>query len=274
MGNWIDHFADNYNWSNATLVCKGMAPYGAVALDEIDRIGDRLQARKNDPDAWWQEWSAMARHVEALGDAAAAKRSATSRPATTICAPATTTTPASAWCIRASPRPAIYQNALRCFHAGLRRRYPQIEFARSAVRGHDPAGLFPQGQGVSGRAPTVVVFDGLDNCKEMSILFCGLEFSRRGFNALCDRRSRPGREPAAAQHLLALRLRGRRAAPPTTTSPRAPTSMPARSSSWAIASAAIARRASPRSTRAMPAASPSAPCTGTCMPGSCASTTR
>ena len=30
----------------------------------------------------------------------------------------------------------------------------------------------------------MVVFDGLDNCKEMSILFAGLEFSRRGFNTL------------------------------------------------------------------------------------------
>ena len=33
-------------------------------------------------------------------------------------------------------------------------------------------------------APTVVVFDGLDNCKEMSILFAGLEFAERGFHTL------------------------------------------------------------------------------------------
>jgi dipeptidyl aminopeptidase/acylaminoacyl peptidase len=35
-----------------------------------------------------------------------------------------------------------------------------------------------------GRAPTVVLFDGMDNCKEMSVLFAGLEFARRGFNTL------------------------------------------------------------------------------------------
>ena len=30
----------------------------------------------------------------------------------------------------------------------------------------------------------MVVFDGLDNCKEMSVLFAGLEFAKRGFNVL------------------------------------------------------------------------------------------
>jgi dipeptidyl aminopeptidase/acylaminoacyl peptidase len=35
-----------------------------------------------------------------------------------------------------------------------------------------------------GPAPTVVIFDGMDNCKEMSVLFAGLEFARRGINTL------------------------------------------------------------------------------------------
>ena len=38
--------------------------------------------------------------------------------------------------------------------------------------------------GVTGRAPTVVVFNGMDNCKEMSILFNGLEFAARGWHTL------------------------------------------------------------------------------------------
>ena len=36
----------------------------------------------------------------------------------------------------------------------------------------------------SGRAPTVVLFDGLDNCKEMSVLFAGVELAFRGFHTL------------------------------------------------------------------------------------------
>lgn len=184
MGSWIEHFAGNLNWSNATLVCKGMAPYGVVAIGEIDRIGERLNARKDDPDAWAQEWSAMARHVEALGDAAAHKQ----RDFT-----------AGDYYMRAGyyyytgermvypgeAKTAIYRNALRCFHAGLARRYPQIEILEVPYETTTLPSYFIKAQGVTGPAPTVIVFDGLDNCKEMSVLFCGLEFSRRGFNALC-----------------------------------------------------------------------------------------
>ena len=36
--NWIHSFPAHYQWSNATLVTKGMAPYGAVALGEIDWV--------------------------------------------------------------------------------------------------------------------------------------------------------------------------------------------------------------------------------------------
>ena len=36
-----------------------------------------------------------------------------------------------------------------------------------------------------GPRPTVVVVNGMDNAKEMSIFFCGLEFARRGYNTLC-----------------------------------------------------------------------------------------
>ena len=36
-GPWIDHFGENFLWSNATLILKGMAPYGVVSLEEMDR---------------------------------------------------------------------------------------------------------------------------------------------------------------------------------------------------------------------------------------------
>ena len=55
-GPWIDHFGDNFLWSNATLIIKGMAPYGVVALGEIDRVCERLRLRQQEPHAWWEEW--------------------------------------------------------------------------------------------------------------------------------------------------------------------------------------------------------------------------
>ena len=183
QGNWIDHFPGNFTWSNATLVCKGMAPWGAVALEEIDRIGERLKARARDPDAWWQEWSAMAAKLEQTADAAAAE----GRHFT-----------AGNYYIRAGnyyftgermvppgeQKLAIYRKALRCFHAGLERRYPDIERVDVAYEGAALPAYFMRATGVTGRAPTVVVFDGLDNCKEMSVIFAGLEFAKRGFNTL------------------------------------------------------------------------------------------
>lgn len=182
-GNWIDHFPGNFTWSNATLVCKGMAPYGVVAMDEMDRIGEKLKKRAGDPDAWWQEWSAMADGVAQTADDAAAKgRNFT----------------AGNYYLRAGNyyftgermvppgdlKISIYKKALRCFHAGLERRYPEIERVDVPYEDKALAAYFIKGVGVTGKAPTVVLFDGLDNCKEMSVIFAGLEFAKRGFNTL------------------------------------------------------------------------------------------
>jgi len=140
-GTWIDHFPENFSWSNATLVCKGMAPWGAVALEEIDRIGERLKARSDEPDAWWQEWSAMAGQIERTADAAVAE----GRQFT-----------AGNYYIRAGnyyftgerfvppgeQKLDLYRKALRCFHAGFRRRYPNIEHVDVPYEGAAMAAYF------------------------------------------------------------------------------------------------------------------------------------
>ena len=43
------------------------------ALGEIDWVVQRLHARINEPQAWWEEWTAVAVQVERAGDAAAAE---------------------------------------------------------------------------------------------------------------------------------------------------------------------------------------------------------
>jgi dienelactone hydrolase len=186
VNNWTDHFGDNFSWSNATMVTKGMAPYGVVALGEIERIGLKLIARGNDPtdkDAWWQEWCAMADHVAKMADDAAAKGHRLT---------------AGDYYMRAGYyyytgermvypgelKSKIYANALRCFNKGFPIRYPNFERVNVPYENTTLPAYFVKAEGVSGPAPTVVVFDGLDNCKEMSSLFCGLEFSRRGYNTL------------------------------------------------------------------------------------------
>lgn len=175
---WIDHFPGNLLWSNAMLVCKGMAPYGAVAMREFDRIGARLTPRQGEPQAWLEEWTAEAEALEGRARAAS-------------------TETAGHLLLRAgmyrftgerfvSPGPekrALGEQAYRSLHAGLRGRHPEIDFVEVPYEGTSLPGLFMRAP-VSGPAPVVVVFDGMDNAKEMSVLFAGLEFARRGIHTL------------------------------------------------------------------------------------------
>ena len=180
---WISHFPDNFVWSNATLVTKGMAPYGAVALGEIDEVCERLRPRQAEPDAWAEEWSALGRRLEAVAEAAvAAGREMT----------------AGNYYLRAGmyyftaerfvppgdAKRELGRRALACQHAGLRRRHPNVEVVEVPYEGTTLSALFMRAPAVTGRAPTVVVFDGMDNCKEMSVLFAGLELAARGMHTL------------------------------------------------------------------------------------------
>src|SRR5512133_842479 len=71
-GNWIDSFPQNDQWSNATSIIKGMAPWGAVALGEIDVVIQRLHERDQEPNAWWEEWTALGERLKDAADRAAA----------------------------------------------------------------------------------------------------------------------------------------------------------------------------------------------------------
>ncbi len=183
-GPWIDHFDDNFLWSNATLILKGMAPYGVVALDEIDRVCEKLRVRQSDPDAWQKEWRTMGELVEGRAAAALAKNHKMT---------------AGNYYLRAgiyhynaerfiSPGPekrAQGEIAYRCWHTGIRLREPTIEFVEVPYEGTTLAALFMKGITDGRPAPTIVVVNGMDNAKEMSIFFAGREFARRGFHTLC-----------------------------------------------------------------------------------------
>ena len=182
-GPWIDHFGDNFLWSNATLILKGMAPYGVVALDEIDRVCESLRVRQSDPQAWREEWRAMGAQLESRADAALAKR----RKIT-----------AGDYYLRAgiyhynaerfiTPGPekrAQGEKAYHCWHTGIRLREPSIEFVEVPYEGTTLPALFMKALTDGRPAPTVVVLNGMDNAKEMSIFFAGREFARRGINTL------------------------------------------------------------------------------------------
>src|SRR5437660_8312209 len=176
-GTWIDQFPGNFMWSNATLVCKGMAPYGAVAVGEIGRICERLAGRgMGDPDACWQEWCWMAEKNEKLADAGAVDgRDFTAGDHYLRAGDYSHT--GERFVPPGEKKLGIYRKALRCYQEGLKRRHRNIEFVEVPYEGKTLPAYFMKADADhdnAGRAPTVVLFDGMDNCKEMSVLFAGL----------------------------------------------------------------------------------------------------
>src|SRR5260221_4833874 len=182
-GAWIEQFPGNLTWSNAALVTKGMAPYGAVALGEIDEVCERLKARQGEADAWREEWCAMARRLERAADTAAAEGRAFSAGNCYLRAGMYYFT-GERFVVPGEQKREIGRKALQCQHAGLERRYPNIERVEVPYENTTLPALFMRAPGASGRAPTVVVFDGMDNCKEMSVLFAVLEVAARGWHTL------------------------------------------------------------------------------------------
>jgi dipeptidyl aminopeptidase/acylaminoacyl peptidase len=76
-----------------------------------------------------------------------------------------------------------YRSCLRCFANGVERRFPQIERAEVPYEGTTLPAWFLKAK-TKGPAPAVVMFDGLDNAKEMSVLFGGVEIANRGIHVL------------------------------------------------------------------------------------------
>ena len=182
-GPWIDHFGDNFLWSNATLILKGMAPYGVVALEEMDRACEKLRARQGEADrgkAWFEEWRALGDLIEKRGDEALAKgRNMT----------------AGNYYLRAGnyyytgermmqpgEKKAQMRNSLQSGTRASSGAIPTSSSSRCLTRA-DLARLLHEAAEHRPR-PTVVLFNGMDNCKEMSVLFAGVELAFRGFNTL------------------------------------------------------------------------------------------
>jgi dipeptidyl aminopeptidase/acylaminoacyl peptidase len=152
-------------------------------MGEIDRVCERLRARQQEQDAWREEWCLMGKRLElAAQDAVTEKRVMT----------------AGDYYLRSGmyyftgerfiypgeQKRDVGRKAIECQQAGLLRRYRRMERVEVPYEGRSLPALFLRAEGSARRAPTIVVFDGMDNCKEMSVLFAGLEFAKRGWNTL------------------------------------------------------------------------------------------
>ena len=183
--NWAVTFPGNLRWSNAMQIVKGMVAYGAAAMAEIDLITQRLKARSDeaDPDwVWMEEWSSEADRVAGIGDEAEAD----GRPITAgnqYMRAANYYYSAERFIPPGEEKLAMYRKALRCYQAAMQRLHPEIERVEVPYEGTSLPAWFVKGRGL-GKRPTVVLFDGMDNAKEMSVIFAGLDFAKRGINTL------------------------------------------------------------------------------------------
>jgi hypothetical protein len=166
-------------------------------MGEIDQVGRRLKGREGDNEAWFTEWHALAEDMELQGEGGARGGPYAHR---RHLLPARRRLFSLRRALHSPERRkfASYRRCMHCFEEGFRSRYPAIERVEVPYEGKQLPAFFMKAPG-TGRKPTVVCFDGLDLCKEMSILFAGVELSSRGINTLAI--DGPGQGEA-------LRLRG------------------------------------------------------------------
>src|SRR6185436_8488325 len=152
---------------------------------EVDLIVQRLKARAGDADldrAWMEEWSKEADRVAKIGDEADAAGN-TITAGNQYMRAGNYYYSAERFIPPGEEKLAVYRKALRCYQGAMARLHPDIERVEVPYEGQSLPAWFVKGRGL-GKRPTVVLFDGMDNAKEMSVIFAGLDFARRGINTL------------------------------------------------------------------------------------------
>jgi alpha-beta hydrolase superfamily lysophospholipase len=183
LRHWFEYFPGHHMWSQGMMFAIEMQTYGAAAIGEIDQVGQRLRGHEGDNERWWSEWTAMARQLEAM--AAGAKSRGHELSAGSCFLRAAVYYFCGERFLTPGPRKEItYRDCLRCFQAGVERRYPMIERVEVPYEtGSLPAWFF-RAPRAEKQAPAVVCFDGLDNAKELSVFFAGVELAHRGIHTL------------------------------------------------------------------------------------------
>jgi dipeptidyl aminopeptidase/acylaminoacyl peptidase len=180
---WFQYFPEHYMWSQGVGMAIELIPFGAAAMGEIDRVGQRLKNRIGDNEAWFDEWVRMGETLERRADEEAKLGHALSA-GTYYMHAATYYGYGERYLHPGEAKFAVYRRHLKCFAEGVKRRHPDMERVEVPYEGTTLPAWFLRGQGVKRNAPTVVLFNGLDGSKEVTVLYGGLELAARGINTL------------------------------------------------------------------------------------------
>lgn len=179
---WFEYFPGNFAWSQQMMSMIEMANWGAGAMGEVDQVGRRLRDRQGDSEAWFKEWSRMAEMQEQKAKAAEAENHLLTA-GTFYLHAATYHLYAERFIPPSDRKTESYRACLRCFEAGIKYRYPNISRVEVPYLNSVLPAYFVKAN-VSGPAPLMVCFDGLDSSKEAGALSVGVEMSRRGIHLL------------------------------------------------------------------------------------------
>lgn len=180
---WFEYFPGHHMWSQGMMFAIEMQTYGAAAISEVDQVGQRLRDCVGDNERWFAEWMALAQRLEAMAAKAQAEGHELSAGSFYLRA-ATYYFCGERFMVPGPRKEAAYRACLRCFAAGIARRYPTIERVEVPYEGTTLPAWYFRSPVAKPVAPAVVCFDGLDNAKEMSVFFAGVELAARGIHTL------------------------------------------------------------------------------------------
>ena len=184
-GTWFRYFPEHYLWSQLMSSTISLTPMGGTNFQELNLIGRRLQGKVGDGEAWHDAWTWMADKTLALAEsewekghrrtaADAYVRSAIYRYETERFIPPT------------DPRKTeSYATLLPHYLKGMSYRVPGFEKVDVPYENASFAAYWIPPLNPTGKDPVVVFFDGLDACKELTVLWGGLYLRERGIGVLC-----------------------------------------------------------------------------------------
>lgn len=179
---WFQYFPGNFMWSQGMMMAIEASPWGGSAFDEVHRVGKALQGSAGDNDAWHAAWHEMAQRLERM--AAKAAMAGHSITATGLYRRAATYYfVGERFLPPGEGKSESYRRVLECFRKSIADETGGLEFVDIPYQGSALAAHFlPSGRARPQR--TMVIFDGLDICKEIITPSAGMELAKRGIACL------------------------------------------------------------------------------------------
>jgi len=179
---WLIYFKDDYRWSFNVHIALAMGRSGGGDIGEVDQVCRVLQKKSGDEAAWFREWKRMGDRLRLRGeeDLKKGRRLSAANSFQRAC----TYYQMGERFRLPKDKAALgaYKESIRCFrrYAALTDRPSitpvEIPFGRKRLPGY----LIPPQGKAKAKPPVVVLYNGFDGTKEMSVNWAADTLTRRG----------------------------------------------------------------------------------------------